>query len=129
MNNENEKWDVIYAYTRKQAIDDGVLADISNLAKEAGFKCAVAITEGVYEILSPTEELKIEGQDFNGRAWDMLTILIYEIRKSESTDTVYFAPLIIRKPGGKPEPVKMWAKAGHGDNMEMVITIMLIGED
>jgi hypothetical protein len=36
---------------------------------------------------------------------------------------------MIKSPGGKPEPVKMWAKAGPGDQMEMVITIMLEGED
>jgi type I site-specific restriction-modification system R (restriction) subunit len=28
--------DVIYSYTRKQAIEDGVLVDITEMAKEAG---------------------------------------------------------------------------------------------
>jgi type I site-specific restriction endonuclease len=30
--------DVIYSYTRKQAIEDGVLVDITEMAKEAGIK-------------------------------------------------------------------------------------------
>ena len=34
---------VIYAYTRAQAIEDGVLADVTETAKEAGFKLPVAV--------------------------------------------------------------------------------------
>jgi hypothetical protein len=41
MNEETAKgfWDdaeVIYAYTRAQALEDGVLVDVSEMAKEAG---------------------------------------------------------------------------------------------
>ena len=89
----------------------------------------VAVTSGVFSILEPSEDLQNEGQDLKGRLWDMLWILRLEIRKSEWTDTTVFAPLMIKTPGGKPEPVKMWAKAGPGDEREMVITIMLEGED
>ena len=120
---------VIFAYTRKQAIEDGVLVDISESAREAGFKAPVAVTAGVFSILEPSEALQKEGQDVKGRMWDMLSILKYEIRKSEWTDTIVLAPLMIKTPGGKPEPVKMWAKAGPGDQMEMVITVMREGED
>jgi len=52
------------------------------------------------------------------------------IRKGgEWTDTVKFAPLFIRTPGGQPEAEPMWCKAGPGDNMELVMTAMLIDED
>jgi hypothetical protein len=33
-----EKMEVIHSYSRTQALEDGVLVDISPLAKEAGFK-------------------------------------------------------------------------------------------
>ncbi len=36
--------EVIYAYTRAQALDDGILVDATALAKEAGFKWPVAVT-------------------------------------------------------------------------------------
>src|SRR4051812_27741843 len=36
--------EVIFAYTRKQAIEDGVLVDVTETAKEAGFKIPVALT-------------------------------------------------------------------------------------
>jgi hypothetical protein len=120
---------IISTYTRAQAIEDGVLVDISEFALQAGFKVPVAVTAGVFSILEPSEELKTEGQDLNGRMWDMLMILRFEIRKSAWTDTTMFAPIMIKTPGAKPEPVKMWALAAPGDNMELVITIMLEGED
>jgi len=70
----NNKVDnVIYAYTRQQAIDDGILIDISQLSitKEAGYKIPVVITQGVFALVSVPKEL--EGlQDFNGRLWDVL---------------------------------------------------------
>ena len=39
---------VIHSYTRKQAIDDAILVDVSTLAKEAGFVVPVAITHEVW---------------------------------------------------------------------------------
>ena len=129
MNDIFKDADVIYAYSRAQAIEDGVLVDISQFAREAGFKAPVAVTAGVFAVLEPSEELKKDGQDLKGRMWDMLWILRHEIRKSDWTDTTFFAPLFVRAPGAKAGPVKMWAKAGPGDDMELVITIMLEGED
>ena len=40
--------DNIFTYSRAMAISDGVLIDISTIAKEAGFKVPVAVTEGLY---------------------------------------------------------------------------------
>jgi len=121
--------EVIAAYTREQALEDGNLVDLSDLAREAGFKFPVAVTPGVWAVLDPTEELKTAGQDFVGRAWDMLTILRLAIRSASTTDEVRFAPLFLRNAGRKAEAVKMWAKCGPGDDSEPVITVMLHGED
>lgn len=40
--------DLIHSYTRAQAIDDGVLLDVSNIAKEAGVKYPTALTHVVW---------------------------------------------------------------------------------
>ena len=107
-------------------MEDGVLADISELAREAGFKFPVAVTQGVWEILNPGPELKATGQDLNGRMWDLLSILRLAIRSAANTDAIRFAPLFLREPGRKIEPVDMWAKCGPGDDAEPVITVMLL---
>lgn len=129
MNEINEEMEVIYTYTREQALDDGELADISELAQEAGFKFPVAVTRGVWGILKPTEELKAAGQDFNGRAWDMLNILRAAIRKIGGENRISFAPLFLMNPKKSPEPVNLWAVCGPGDKGEPVITVMIEGED
>ena len=53
MSNETSKgfWDdaeVIYAYTRAQALEDGVLVDASEIAREAGIGFPVALTRAVW---------------------------------------------------------------------------------
>lgn len=121
--------EVISVYTRAQAIEDGVLVDLSDLAREAGFKFPLAVTQGVWAVLNPTKELEAAGQDMKGRAWDMLTILRHAIRGALRTDEVRFAPLFLREPGQRVEPVEMWAKCGPGDDAEPVITVMFNGED
>lgn len=124
-----EGFEVIHAYTRAQAIEDGVLVDLSDLAREAGYRFPVAVTQGVWAVLNPTKELEAAGQDMTGRAWDMLTILSHGIRNALRTDEVRFAPLFLRELGQKVEPVEMWAKCGPGDDGEPVITVMMPDED
>jgi hypothetical protein len=44
-----DDFDLIHAYTRADAIRDGVLIDVSAVAREAGFKFPVALTAAVWE--------------------------------------------------------------------------------
>ena len=41
--------EVISAYTRAQAIEDGILVDVSETAREAGIRYPVALTRAVWE--------------------------------------------------------------------------------
>ncbi len=121
-----EQMPVIFSYTRTQALEDGQLVDISELAREAGFKFQVAITCGVHALLNDTEQA---GQSFKGRAWDMLMVLRFEIRRTTNTDTIYFSPLFNTRHQAAPKPHDLWAKCGPGDAGEPVITVMLTDED
>jgi len=125
MENFLEDWNTIFKYTRKQALEDGVLVDISELAKEAGIKFPVAVTQGVFNVLNETSS---PGQDLKGRAWDLLMVFRMTAKSSKS-DEIHFAPLFVRQGGGIAKPVRMWAKCGPGDEMEPCITLMLEGED
>ena len=50
----NEDWPIISTYTRKQAIEDGVLIDISTAARESGFKLPTVVTERLFhQYLTP----------------------------------------------------------------------------
>jgi hypothetical protein len=71
MEDKTEDWNLIHAYTRVQAIADGVLIDVSETAKEAGFHIPVALTAGVWARYVEVPE-GVSGQDEKGRLWDLL---------------------------------------------------------
>lgn len=113
--------EIIYKYTREQALADGVLIDVTTQAKEAGFKFPVAITAGVLGTLTPP---KRSYESFEGRLWDVLMILAFHIKVSTTRGSqIDFTVRIGRK------NVQLKSLCHPGDNMEPVITILLPNED
>jgi hypothetical protein len=110
--------ETISVYSRAQAIEDGVLIDVSQMAREAGFKYPTVITTAVYSELSAVEGKA--GQSFAGRLWDVLNVMRHA--KPEG-DRVYFTVLVS---GRKYE---LYAVCGPGDTEAPVLTIMEQGED
>lgn len=117
---------VIYAYTRKQALEDGVLIDAGEMAKEAGFRYPVAITASVWAKYVSVPE-GVACQDEEGRLWDVLNMLLFAIRNNADVCQIMFSLYVNN--GKEPEPVYLKAVCGPGDNAEPVITIMLPTED
>src|SRR5262249_11547346 len=66
-----DKADLIHRYTRADAIRDGVLIDVSAVAREAGVRYPVALTRTAWErcVAVPPDVLC---QDESGRLWDGL---------------------------------------------------------
>lgn len=128
--------DVIFAYSRAQAIKDGVLVDVTELAKEAGFRDNTVITASLHSRLECTELEKSEGQDYTGRLWDVLSVAIFKARayiaerKPRGPFRFDVAITIREEVGGKIKPILMeyCVDFGLGDNGELVITIGF-GED
>jgi hypothetical protein len=111
---------VISVYTRAQAIEDGMLDDVSYMAKEAGFVFPVAITNTLYEKLADIK--KTSHEDFNGRLWDVLQVLKMAIRKSKGGPWMSFTVKI----GGRN--VELLSNCGPGDKGEPVVTIGFQGD-
>ena len=123
--------DVIYSYTRNQAIEDGVLIDVTTISNQAGFKFPVALTVGAWVECVKVPE-NSHGQDEQGRLWDILTVLNYRIKASlmnreGSQDRVDFKVKVWN--GKNSCNQELYAVVGPGDQGEPVITVMLIGED
>ncbi len=121
---------VIFSYTRAQAIADGVLVDVSELAREAGFRFPVAVTAGVWAECVAVPE-GVTGQDETGRLWDVLHLLRVAIAgQTASGERVDFA-VHVRNDNreGDPPLVQLYALCGPGDDAEPVITVMKIDED
>lgn len=120
--------EVISAYTRKQAIDDGVLVDVSETAKEAGFRSGVALTRAVWDQYVEVPE-GVKGQDEAGRLWDILYMLRVSAKQMNGDALLYKLHVRNTNRSGTPPLVTLKAIIGPGDDREPVITIMLPDED
>ena len=124
-------WDdaeVIYAYTRAQALEDGVLVDVSEIAKEAGIKFPVALTSAVHCKYVEVPEGVI-GQDETGRLWDILWVFRFAAAKFNGSTLLFKVHVRNDNRDCMPPLVTLKAVCGPGDTPEPVITIMLPVED
>lgn len=128
---------VIFSYTRAQAIADGVLIDVSELAKQAGFRFPVALTCGVWaECIAGTAGIWAECvppngvQDETRRVWGLIHALWVAVTTKSGSERVDFA-VHVRNDDcpGDPPLVRLYALCGPGDDAEPVITVMLPHED
>jgi len=115
--------EVVFAYTRRQAIADGVLIDVSDQAREAGFKLPVCVSDHLYHgYLVPPEGMG-EGQSVEGRLHDLFTMTKAAMVTRWEDNRVYYQVLF--KMPRSLDLVKCLAVVGPGDDMEPVITLML----
>jgi hypothetical protein len=122
---------VIFSYTRAQAIEDGVLVDLTEWAAETGFKIPVACTSTVWHgsIVPPDGTTEL-GQSERGRGHDLLWMLFCAIRRSKGTERecMPFKVIFLQAPRRHAE-VTLKAHCGPGDEGEAVLTITLPNED
>jgi hypothetical protein len=123
-----EEADLIYRYTRAQAIEDGVLIDVSTVAREAGITYPVALTRAAWE-RCVTVPPGVECQDEAGRLWDVLWLLLLGAGRSDGGPEVRFGVHVrIDNREGTPPLVRLKAVCGPGDDGEPVVTVMLPDE-
>ncbi len=116
---------VIYSYSRRQAIEDGVLVDLmqDKMAEVARshYKYDIAATIEVFEIMNKAVQNKRHMNDFAGILHDMLWMSkVYKRQISETT--VIFRVKI--KGAGRRSVYDFKLVVGPGDDGEPVITIM-----
>ena len=126
---------VVASYSRAQAIEDGVLIDVTAMAREAGFKWPVALTHTAWcDCVAWTERnnrFQVH-QDESGRLWDVLFMAFYAIRTATvPRDRLLFSLYRVPKDGHSTEAgeVSLKLMVGPGDAGEPVVTIMLPNED
>lgn len=115
--------EVIFRYTRAQAIADGALVDVGETAKEAGFLYPVAVTASLWSVIETIPKAH-SYQDAQGRLWDVLWMASLAIRKSRGESRVAYE-LIMYREGTRKKYVQLICDCGSGDDLEgdPVITI------
>ena len=128
--NDNPFGPIIYAYTRAQAIADGVQVDVTTTAQEAGIRFPVFITRSAFEAYV-TVPPNVTGQDEAGRLWDVVWMLRHAIRKATPGQTRLPFALYVRNDNRAPRLIKLIAECGplDLDKPEPAIIIMMPGED
>jgi len=127
--NKHKSWNLVYAYSREQAIADGVLVDITETAKAIGFKLHTVVTDHLFHgYVKPPAGLYGEGQSVTGRLHDLMVLALFAARKAVNTDRVTFKVDFLMAPGRK-ETIEVIAHIGPGDHGEPVLTIMLPEDD
>jgi len=126
----DEEFEVLSVYTWKQAIEDGVLVDISQVAPDlvasAGIAFHVAMTSEVWGQCVQVPE-GVVGQDWKGRLWDILYLFRCAAKRTRG-DTLFF-PVNVRNHTTRAQPVRLKAVCGPGDDAEPCVTLMAETED
>jgi hypothetical protein len=89
--------DIIFAYTRQDAINDGVFIEVDeNLVKEAGINFPVAVTSNLYhKYINP--KTMPTGQDEQGRLWDVLWMFRNSAKNAGQSNYLSFKVYFSRK--------------------------------
>jgi len=122
-------FEVVHSYTREEALADGVLVDVTEMAREAGVLHPTAVTQKVWEKYVVVPE-GVSCQDEDGRQWDILFMFATAARRHGGAELHY--KLYVRNNDHQPMAahlVTLKAVIGPGDTAEPVITIMCTDED
>ena len=120
--NESIFGDAIFAYTRAQAINDGVLVDLTQFKiTKLSWKMHVACTDSVFTLMETA--VNEDGKDYDGILHDMYFMARIAITNTKRSNIINFRVII----GKKTVELKMIV--GPGDDLTPVLTIMLPNED
>jgi hypothetical protein len=123
--------DLIHPYSRKQALEDGVLVDATSVAQEAGFRIPLALTSAVWTDCVAWNENDAArgalGQTERGRVWDVVWLAAHAARvhRASGGNRAPFSVMRIPRGGRRAERVELVVHIGPGDAGEPVATIML----
>ena len=128
-NNESPFGEVIYSYTRSQAVADGVQVEVSKVAAEAGIRFPVFLTRTVYDHFVTVPE-GVTAQDEAGRLWDIVWMLRFAIMRSRPGCDRLPVALYVRN-DNRAKLVKLIATCGalDIDDPQPAITVMMPDED
>jgi hypothetical protein len=126
----NDPLNIVYSYTRAQAIADGVQVEITKTAQEAGIRFPVFITRTAFDAYV-TVPPDVSGQVEAGRLWDVVWMTRFGIiRARPGCDRIPVA-FYVRNDNRAARLVKLIATCGalDIDDPQPAITLMMPDED
>ena len=128
--NESPFGEVIYTYSRSQAVADGVQVDVTKTAQEAGIKFPMFLTRAVFDqyVAVPPD---VTEQDEAGRLWDVVWMTRFAILRARPGVERIPVALYVRNDNRAARLVKLIAACGalDVDDPQSAITLLLADED
>ncbi len=114
-----EEFDLIHRYSRREALRDGVLIDVSETAREAGLRWPVALTAAAWAkcVAVPPG---VACQDEAGRLWDVLWLLRCAAGGGAGAEVRFGVHVRNDNRERTPPLVRLKALCGPGDQGEPV---------
>lgn len=119
--------EVLHTHSRAQALKDGDLIDVSDVARRYGFIYPFAVTKAVWEgVVEPDLTAKKYGESANARLGDLLTVLAYKARRIGGAEVLFTVSATTE---GRNKDHHLKAILGPGDNVSLtnadpVFTVM-----
>ena len=125
--------EIVSKYTRKDALEEGCLIDVTAQAKENGFKFPVAITRELYNEINNIPS-QYSYQSYEGRLYDLLFMGFMNARANLKSSRIMYKFIMPTTQQGKAsifirKNISVVLELHSGDEGEPVITIMLPHED
>ncbi|MFD2614683.1 DUF6573 family protein [Paenibacillus gansuensis] len=124
---QNSEDMVISAYSRAEAIADGVLVNVTTYARRVGIIFPVAVTRSVwFDILDPDEAAKESCETLMGRLAKLLLTLKGEMLHASGEKLEFSHTVTV---DGQSKDFPLYATLLLGDDYEPVITVQFQHED
>jgi hypothetical protein len=123
-------WPIVHSYSRKEAIEDGVLVDLTEF--RGPWKNPVAITREAYLRCIALGDSAPPDQDVAGRTWDVLWMAQFpsKLIHNDRYGATWLFQLYVRNDQSPAELVTLKAILGPGDVPgDAVLTLMLPEQD
>lgn len=119
-----EEWTLIHSYSRAEALADGVLVDVTKMAKEAGFVTHTVITQALHATISDVPGWA-PGESYEGRLWDVLWVAFVMARgeAKRPTPSDHFDYRVEMSTGGSKDTLHLRAVCGRDDEGKPCMTI------
>lgn len=116
-------------HTRHEALENGELIDVSNVALDAGIEYHTAVTRAVWdEYIVPLPAARAVGQGEARRVWDVLYMYAHQRRQSKDTGEFLHIRVPFMMEQQDSQVVTLKVRLGLGDNAEPVLTVMMPNE-
>ena len=123
-------FEIVYSYTRAQAVADGMQVEVTKTAAEAGIRFPMFLTRAVYDAYVAVPP-GVTAQDEAGRLWDVVYMTRWAITRSRPGVQRLPVALYVRNDNRAAKLIKLVATCGplDMDDPQPAITVAMPAED